>query len=124
MSIRTRGTAIWLGRDQGIGSTVPAKYREYASDINASGQASPHHRHDILDMATLEAGTLTFEIAPTDVSAMIDQVSRMNRSSRQWGRKVRVTTADGSSLRRSGQLQQAFLMSRTTRVNYANRAGS
>ena len=64
-------------KDQALGPTAVAKYRDYAGDIHASGALLLSIVNDILDMARIEAGTLRFEEESVDVADTLKRVQRM-----------------------------------------------
>ncbi|HWK45182.1 MAG TPA: HAMP domain-containing sensor histidine kinase [Stellaceae bacterium] len=115
-----------LIRDQAVGPMVTPNYREYAGDIHDSGKHLLSIVNGILDMAQLEAGALTFEIAPTDLSAVIHQVVRMIAHRAFDGRvKIDVAIADEIIVDADhGKLQQAFLNVAHNAVKFTPPGGS
>ncbi len=60
-----------------FGPLGSSKYDEYASDIRKSGQFLLDVINDILDMSKIEAGKTDLELAPVQVSGVIEEVLRI-----------------------------------------------
>ncbi len=60
-----------------FGPIGPGKYREYASDINRSGQFLLDVINDILDMSKIEAGRLQLETENTLIGGLFDDIMRL-----------------------------------------------
>ncbi len=75
--IRTPMNAI-LGFSELLGSRVrQAEEREYLEAISSSGKALLRLINDILDLSKIEAGKLSLDPAPTDISTVLQEVRQM-----------------------------------------------
>ncbi|MBU6155854.1 MAG: PAS domain-containing sensor histidine kinase [Alphaproteobacteria bacterium] len=54
---------------------LPPRYVGYARDIHASGEALLHLIDEVLNMARIESGQLELRLAPTDLSALVDEAT-------------------------------------------------
>lgn len=71
------------------------KYQEYARDILASGQHLLDMINDILDMAKIEAGKMTVDLRPIDLTDPADAAVRMmRRKAEDKGVKLRLIAND------------------------------
>ena len=71
------------------------RYREYASDILASGQHLLDMINDILDMAKVEAGKMTIDPRPLDLIEPVDAAVRMiRRKAEDKGITLTLSAAD------------------------------
>lgn len=60
-----------LMRDEILGPLGNARYREYASDIVASGQHLGQIINDVLDLSRVETGRVEIDDGPVDLSAVV-----------------------------------------------------
>ena len=72
------------------------KQREYLGDIRASGQTLLAIIDDILDLATIDAGTLKLKFAPVKVNAVVDAaVLGLRERLKQTGVKLKIEIDSG-----------------------------
>jgi signal transduction histidine kinase len=72
------------------------KQREYLSDVRASGQTLLAIIDDILDLATIDAGTLKLKFAPVKVRAVIDAaVLGLRERLKQTGVELKIEVEPG-----------------------------
>jgi signal transduction histidine kinase len=97
--LRTPLTNI-IGFTELLGSPLTGaladKQREYLSDIRASGQTLLAIIDDILDLATIDAGTLKLKFAPVKVNAVIDAaVLGLRERLKQTGVRLKIEVEPG-----------------------------
>lgn len=66
-----------LLRNETFGALGNAKYREYAADINDSGQHLLALINDVLDVAKAESGKIELDHVPVDLERLIQSVVRL-----------------------------------------------
>lgn len=64
-------------QNQLFGPLGAAKYKDYASDINASGQHLLAVINDILDMSKIEAGKMSLDLSEFDINDAVTETLRM-----------------------------------------------
>lgn len=79
-----------------LAGSLGEKQREYLTDIRASGQTLLAIIDDILDLATIDAGTLKLKFAPVKVRAVIDAaVLGLRERLRQTGVELKIEVEPG-----------------------------
>ncbi|WP_022727026.1 sensor histidine kinase [Fodinicurvata sediminis] len=74
-----------LLRNETFGALGNARYREYAADINDSGQHLLALINDVLDVAKAESGKIELDHAPVDLERLIRAVVRLMSDRAQSG---------------------------------------
>jgi signal transduction histidine kinase len=104
-----------------------AKYREYAADVNRSGQHLLELISDVLDLAKIEAGKMELLPEPQDIAELIDESMRL-LSDRAAGKGVALSVELPPDLpfvhadRRAAK--QILLNLFSNAVKYTNKGGS
>jgi two-component system cell cycle sensor histidine kinase PleC len=63
--------------NEALGQEIPARYRDYARDINESGAHLLSLINDLLDVAKIEAGHMEIDPRPFDLAEMLATVRRL-----------------------------------------------
>ncbi|MCR9271015.1 MAG: PAS domain-containing sensor histidine kinase [Hyphomonadaceae bacterium] len=85
--------------DEMYGPLGDERYKEYAQDILASGKHLLDMITDILDMAKIEAGKMTVELQPIDITDPVDAAVRMiRRRAEEKGIQLRLVANPGLPL--------------------------
>jgi signal transduction histidine kinase len=77
-----------------LGPITPARYREYADDIHASGTRLLAIVSDVLDVARLSGGAITLNSRPSFALALADEALSLARLTTRDTRPVAISAPD------------------------------
>ena len=114
-------------RDQSLGPSAVANYRDYANDIHIAGENLLRIINDVLDISKIEAGKLELHDSETDIRAIVQSgVKLMSQSAFESGVALSVEMPTDLPLVMGDELRirQVLLNLLSNAVKFSNRGGT